>query len=80
MRDGSRTTPPGDSPDEGAIEKLIRVTMLLKGDSAMRLRCDARAELRELQAEIRRLRDALNRERTYRESQEGLPEGALPRV
>jgi hypothetical protein len=30
--------------------------------------------------EIERLRSALNRERSYRESQEGLPEGTLPRV
>lgn len=38
------------------------------------------ALLTEAAAEITRLRGALNRERSYRESQEGLPEGTLPRV
>ena len=39
-----------------------------------------RSEIRDLAAENNRLKDALNRERKYRESQEGLPEGTLPRV
>lgn len=46
--------------DETAIEKLIRVTALLKGDSTMRLRADARAELTTLQKERAAMIEALD--------------------
>ncbi len=68
------------SPTEGALDKLIRVTTVFRGAEMARLRGDARRELSALHEEIVRIRNALNRERTYRESQEGLPEGTIPRV
>lgn len=45
MSNGLQATRP-----EGPLRKLIRVTMLLKGDSTMRLRADAAAELDRLEA------------------------------